>query len=99
MPNPYIGFSEYERGAGGARLLFTHLPPDGEIRIYTVAGNFVQELDWAPADLSGNGDLFWDLRTRQGNEPAPGLYIFVVRATDPVTGASLKRMDKFVVIR
>jgi hypothetical protein len=99
VPNPYLFFSDYEASNADRRLMFTNLPPDGEIRIYTVAGNFVQEVDWGPDDLAGNGDLFWDMQTREGNELGPGLYIFVVKATDPATGRELKKMGKFVVIR
>jgi hypothetical protein len=99
VPNPYVFFSEYEATSQSRRIMFTHLPPDGEIRIYTVAGNFVQEIDWAPEDLTGNGDLFWDMQTREGNEVGAGLFLYVITAVDPATGRELKKMGKFVVIR
>ncbi len=103
VPNPYIAFSRYENDSGAdgddARILFTHLPPEGLLRIFTVAGQFVQELNWGPADLAGNGDLFWNVRTREGNEVGSGLYIFVVEAVNPETGGTLKKVGKFVVIR
>ncbi|MGH7545268.1 MAG: hypothetical protein ACREKI_03705, partial [Gemmatimonadota bacterium] len=102
VPNPYILFSEYEVGTSRpheARLLFTPLPPSGTIRIFTVHGRFVQQLRWSPSDLAGNGDLFWDMKTQGGRDLASGLYVFVVQATDPATGAAIKRMGKFVVIR
>jgi hypothetical protein len=99
VPNPYLFFSAYEQSPGQVRLLFTHLPPEGKMRIYTVAGRFVQELSWDPTDLTANGDLFWDMTTREGNEIAAGLYIFVVEARDPATGQTVKKAGKFVVIR
>jgi hypothetical protein len=99
VPNPYVFFSQYEGASQDRRIMFTNLPPDGQIRIYTVAGNFVQEIDWAPEDLSGNGDLYWNMQTREGNEVSAGLFIYVVTATDPATNRDLKRMGKFVVIR
>lgn len=99
VPNPYIFFSSYEAASDQRRLLFTNLPPDGVLRIYTVSGQFVQELDWQPSDLTGNGDLFWNLRTREGNDLGAGLYVFVIRARDPATGQDVKKMGKFVVIR
>ncbi len=80
-------------------MMFTHLPPDGELRIYTLSGQFVQEVDWDPDELTGNGDLFWDMQTREGNEIGPGLYIFVARATDPATGREITKRGKFVIIR
>lgn len=102
VPNPYIIFSEFQVATpslNDKRLLFTHLPPEGTIRIFTVAGRFVQQIGWQPEDLAGNGDLFWDLRTREGNELGAGLYVFVVQARNPATGDELKKLGKFVVIR
>ena len=99
VPNPYLFFSQYEANPADRRLMFTNLPPTGQIRIYTVAGNFVQEIDWGPGDLVGNGDLFWNMQTREGNEVGAGLYLFVVTAQDPATGGEVKEMGKFVVIR
>ncbi len=102
VPNPYIMFSEYQVASpslNDARLMFTHLPPEGTMRIFTVSGRFVQQLTWTSADLAGNGDLFWDLRTREGNNLAAGLYVFVVQARNPATGAEVKHVGKFVVIR
>ena len=99
VPNPYLFFSSYEASGAERRLMFTHLPPDGSIRIYSIAGNFVQEIDWGPGDLTGNGDLFYDMMTREGNELGAGLFLFVVTAQDPATGRELKKTGKFVVIR
>lgn len=99
VPNPYIFFSTYEVAGEQRRIMFTNLPPDGEIRIYTVSGQFVQEIDYGPDDLAGNGDLFWDLSSREGNDVLSGLYIFIVKATDSETGEEVKKMGKFVIIR
>ncbi len=102
VPNPYIVFSEYQVAtpqANDARLMFTHLPPRGNLRIFTVSGRFVQELNWDTADLAGNGDLFWDMRTREGNNAGSGLYVFVVRARNPATSEMLSTIGKFVIIR
>lgn len=102
VPNPYIVFSEYQVASASqndARLMFTHLPPTGTLRIFTVAGRFVQEIAWEPDDLAGNGDLFWDMRTREGNNAGAGLYVFVVEADNPATGETLTKIGKFVIIR
>ncbi len=79
--------------------MFTHLPPTGSIRIFTVSGQFVQELTWGPEDLARNGDLFWDMKTRENRDLAAGLYIYVVEATNPADGGRLTKTNKFVVIR
>ncbi len=102
VPNPYIMFSQFQVATtqqDDARLMFTHLPPEGELRIFTVSGQFVQELRWGPDDLSGNGDLYWNVRTREGTDVAGGLYMFVVTARDPATSASVKKIGKLVIIR
>jgi hypothetical protein len=98
VPNPYIMYSVYEQETGTRRILFTNLPPEGRIRIYTAAGQFVQEMTWEPEDLVGNGDLFYNLRTREGNELSAGLYLYLVQATGPA-GGNAKKLGKFIIIR
>ncbi|KPK81017.1 MAG: hypothetical protein AMS25_08080 [Gemmatimonas sp. SM23_52] len=98
VPNPYIMYSVYEQETGTRRILFTNLPPEGRIRIYTAAGQFVQEMTWGPEDLMGNGDLFYNLRTREGNELSAGLYLYLVQATGPA-GGNAKKLGKFIIIR
>lgn len=106
VPNPYVALSQYTDAvlagqAGASRpLIFQGVPPQGVIRIYTVSGQLVQQLSWTPADLSGdNGDLQYNLRTREGLELAGGLYLFMVTGKD-LSGKDLgQHMGKFVVIR
>jgi hypothetical protein len=100
VPNPFIMLSQYgpdvERGQ---RMMFTHLPPRGVIRMYTVAGQFVQQIRWTEADLAADGDLSWNMRTREGNALAAGLYLYVVTAEDASGRTIGSRINKFVVIR
>ena len=99
VPNPYVVTSAYEQGGDIRRLLFTNVPPQGIIRIYTAAGTFVQQLTWTPEMLNGSGDLFWDMRSREGFDVAPGLYLFTVDATGPGGGAKKKTPGRFIIIR
>ncbi len=99
VPNPYVVFSVYEQRIGERRLMFTGLPPRGTIEIYTVSGQFVQRISYTESDLAGNGDLYWNMRTRENTDIASGLYIFVVRGILPATGEQVKKLGKFVVIR
>jgi len=92
VPNPYIFASQYEREPNQRVLKFTNLPPEGRIRIYDVAGRFIQEINYDADDLKG-GDLDWDMQTREQLELAYGLYIFVLES------GGQKKMGKFVVIR
>jgi hypothetical protein len=98
VPNPYIVFSDYEQANANRRLMFIGLPPTGTISIYSVAGQFVQRISYDQSMLDGNGDLYWDMRTRENTELASGLYLFYV---DGTTGEDLavKKLGKFVVIR
>jgi hypothetical protein len=102
VPNPFMLFSTYQTSPNRPRLLFTHVPPEGTLRIYTVAGQFVQQITWVPADLQGDGDLVWNLTTRFGEIVASGLYVWVLTAPrDPggPPGPSVTARGKFVVIR
>jgi hypothetical protein len=98
VPNPYVVFSAYEQANAFRRLMFTGLPSEGTISIYTVAGQFVQRVTYDESDLSGNGDLYWNMRTKENTDLASGLYLFYV---DGVAGDGLavKKLGKFVVIR
>jgi hypothetical protein len=97
VPNPFVIASAYQVSATEPRLLFTHLPPRGTLRIYTVSGQFVQQIIWTEADLSGSGDLFWNLTSRGGRLVATGLYIWVL--TTDVGGSRGTARGKFVIIR
>ncbi|MBI4540639.1 MAG: hypothetical protein HY704_14155 [Gemmatimonadetes bacterium] len=93
VPNPYVFFSRYERSGAARVIKFAGVPEEGKVRIYTVTGQFVQEITWAAADLNAAGDLEWDLTTRENTEIAFGLYIWVL---DSPAGQA---RGKFVVIR
>ncbi len=100
VPNPFIMLSQYGPNTErGQRLMFTHLPPRGVIRMYTVAGQFVQQIRWTEANLGADGDLTWNMRTREGNTLAAGLYLYVVTAEDATGRPIGSRINKFVVIR
>jgi hypothetical protein len=102
VPNPYVIYSAYQANAADGRILFTNLPPRGTLRIYTVAGQFTQQITWEPDDLDGAGDLFFNMRTREGIDMASGLYIWVLSApSDPTNPASppIRKAGKFVIIR
>jgi hypothetical protein len=98
VPNPYVVFSAYEQANANRRIMFIGLPPNGEINIYSVAGQFVQRITYDESMLDGNGDLYWDMRTRENTDLASGLYLFYVNGT---TGDNLpvEKLGKFVVIR
>ena len=108
VPNPYIVRSDND-GVDGARLavpriFFTNVPEQGVLRVYSVSGQFLQELTWTKSDLtyagnnSTSGDLPFNLRTREGTDMTSGLYIYVLTATGSA-GKNLVQRGKFVIIR
>ncbi|MEM6335284.1 MAG: hypothetical protein AAF752_01880, partial [Bacteroidota bacterium] len=97
VPNPYVGASLYEprsqiTGRGERRIRFINLPGQATIRIFTVRGELVQVLEHD--DPRGNGDLFWDLKTRDLQDIAYGVYIFHVEA--PGIG---EKTGKFALVK
>jgi len=75
VPNPYVTHSKLNETEYLKQIRFTHLPAKCNIKIYTVTGEFVFELDHE-SDIDGNA--VWDLRTINNQEISPGLYIYVV---------------------
>jgi hypothetical protein len=61
------------------------------IRIYTVAGDFVAQVDHDGS--GGNGEAPWDLISRNGQDVESGIYLFTV---DSNLG---HQIGHFVVIR
>jgi hypothetical protein len=109
VPNPYIVQSAYDRIGTGrtiqeSRIMFVNVPKAGMLRIYTVSGQFLQQLSWTEEDLivsangSPHGDLLYNLRSREGTELSSGLYIWVLTARGD-TGAGQVARGKFVLIR
>ena len=72
-------------------IRFTHLPEKCNIKIYTVTGEFVFELDH---ESKIDGNEFWDLRTINNQEVSPGLYIYVVTSKD-----AAPFIGKFAIVR
>jgi hypothetical protein len=54
VPNPYIVRADFDQLQGRtptSRIFFTGVPEQGVIRIYSVSGQFLQELTWKKSDL------------------------------------------------
>jgi len=107
VPNPYIGSASWNNPRPGFpglwkhRLAFTNLPPDAKIKIFTLDLDFVAEVK--SGDIAIVSDDFnakpntsvaeWNLITRNDQEAAPGVYIYVVESSIG------KKVGKFVIIR
>jgi hypothetical protein len=109
VPNPYVSTNMMEQAVANTlinqdrRIVFTHIPAQCVIKIFTVGGILVDEIH-APADglasYSGMGDyntgsIHWDLKSKEGLEVAAGMYIYHVK--DDLTGK--EKIGKFAIIK
>lgn len=83
VPNPYVAAASWEpqtqiTGRGPRMVQFIHLPEQCTIRIFTMRGELVQTLEHR--STTGDGAEWWDLKTRDGQEIAYGVYLYHVEA-------------------
>ena len=76
IPNPYRSSADWEYG-DQRRVTFVGLPSRATIMIYTVALDHVLTLEHDDPD---SDQEFWDLRTKDGDEVAPGVYLWHIEA-------------------
>jgi hypothetical protein len=93
VPNPYVSATITEsrpflQGRGERRIEFRNLPTQSTIRIYTVGGTFVRQLD------ESAGYAVWDLKTKDNLDAAFGLYFYHVEAK----GIG-EKVGKFAIIK
>ena len=96
MPNPYIVRSGFKESEYIRQIRFTNLPERCDINIYTVSGEYVSTIKH---DNPESGNEWWDMRTINNQELAPGLYLFYVSQKDASGHTSKTTVGKFAVIR
>lgn len=102
VPNPYIVSSPLDPGPGDKSVLFTGLPSECTIRIYTISGVLVNVLEHGPgvpestfgAFDPGGGTRSFNLTNRFGRLMASGTYYFHVESR----GTGKKHIGKFSII-
>jgi len=108
VPNPYVGSAVWNNRIPSDadpwqhRLQFINLPADATVKIFTLDGDLVDEITSGEIvrkteDFLGSSNpsvAEWDLITRNNQEAAPGIYIFVVDS--PSLGTTV---GKFVIVR
>jgi len=111
VPNPYVATDKYETNVSNwqlsqrRRLMFTHVPAQCTIKIFTVSGVLVDVIevnnstaarsrDW-DLNSDANGTAFWDLKTKEGLDVAAGYYIYHIKSH--LTGKEV--MGKFAIIK
>ena len=108
FPNPYVGDGHYEasgfEGRGHMsvdptderirRLNFANLPPKCTIRIFSLDGDLIRELDHDadPSDPASAVET-WDMVTRNTQAVVSGIYYWTVEDSNGNT-----QIGKFVVI-
>jgi hypothetical protein len=116
VPNPYRGLSKFDgrrandpNGDKSKRIWFVNLPKKCTIKIFTLAGDLVDEIQHngatnqdiitvskaAKQGLQADGIEPWDLLSKHNQIIASGLYLFSVK--DDATGD--KKVGKFVIIK
>ena len=99
VPNPYIMTNAMEPAVANKflnqrrRIMFTHIPAECEIRIFTSSGILVDLIE--VHNEPGNGIVHWDLLSREDLEIAAGMYVYHVKSL--VTGK--EKVGKFAVIK
>jgi hypothetical protein len=91
VPDPYLGSSRYDAASTTRQLMFVNLPPQATIRIYTLTGVLVDVVNHN--DSFGGGREVWNLRNRNNQFVASGVYFFHV-----VTPDGEEHVGKFTVL-
>lgn len=102
IPNPYKVSNIFEAPVTGTNLQhnrelhFTGIPAPSTLRIFTVSGVLIREIDIQESDLTSEygGSYIWDMLTKDNLEISYGIYIYQIEA--PGIG---EKVDKFAVIK
>ena len=98
VPNPYIvaatwePTNPYNSGRGPQEIHFIHLPRQCTIRIYTVNGERVAQIEHNSANRDGTA--VWNLLTLDNLAASYGIYIYHIEA--PGLG---EKIGKFAIIK
>ncbi|MFH1893413.1 MAG: T9SS type A sorting domain-containing protein [Candidatus Zixiibacteriota bacterium] len=102
-PNPYYGDGQYIRAGYEDRektnfvdhsrqIHFVNLPAEATIRIYTLDGDLIKQIDHPGTHSDWDSKVYWDMRTRNNELVASGIYLFSVESS------SGNQVGKFVII-
>ena len=101
VPNPYVGTNVFEEAILNSdlnqrrKLMFTHLPARCKIKIYTISGVLVDEIN--VFNSTNKGIAYWDLLTNEGLEVSAGMYVYHVESF--TEGSIGSKVGKFGVIK
>ncbi len=97
VPDPYYVKSAYEASTDQKILKFVGLPERAIVRIYSVSGVLVRMLEhdatrYDPTSASQGNEMNWDLRNRNNQVVASGVYFYHVEAGDA------RRVGRFTIV-
>jgi hypothetical protein len=100
VPNPYRAQEVWDQ-PGAHEVHFINLPQKATVRIYTVAGDLVVELEH---NDPVRDFLPWNLKNGKGNDVASGIYIYRVESPQcttcvPPVPVAFSLQSRLVVIR
>jgi hypothetical protein len=90
VPDPYYVTNQFEQTTNTKILKFVNLPADAIIRIYSSSGVLVSMLEHHSDQFGGEED--WNLRNRNNQVVASGVYFYHVEAGDA------RRVGRFTVV-
>ena len=109
VPNPYFIANRAVTAEGTDKIFFTHLPPRCTIRVYTLVGELVREIEhesFAPFDADERlaqgdkgGTETFDLLNLYNQALASGVYIYHVEARDDSNDVIGNKIGRFAIIR
>ena len=91
VPDPYYATNALEISPNRKVLKFVNLPAQCIVRIYSLSGVLLQVL--THNDPQGGGELTWDLRNRNSQFVASGVYFYHVE-----TPNGLQKTGRFTVV-
>lgn len=80
VPDPYLATSPFDLAPTEKSMMFVNLPPRAEVRIYSLTGILVRAL--SHNDPTGGGRMAWDMRNRNNQFVASGVYFYHVSTPD-----------------
>ncbi len=95
VPNPIYPINAWDTSATTRKAEFVNLPADCDIYIYNVAGDLIRHLEHKTGDSTDpNGTVEWDVRNKENQDIAPGIYVYVVYVNNEE-----KKEGTFAVVR
>ena len=76
VPNPFRASSDLQTASSNRRIQFVNLPTQATIRVFSLSGVLVDAIEHD--DPAGGGTAEWDLRNRNNQFVASGVYFYHV---------------------